>query len=155
MGIRYQRLQRIRDWRAAASEQSRHRRWIEALADEITVDAPHAHRVTQSGSAAQAPFERFLEQLGFIEFREHFCDRRTRDVARDAERLNLAKHSRPAMATEAHFRARARQRRSPVIQCALATQPCHGRVDVLRKKLPFHEARPQLGLGKLSTCEER
>src|SRR4030095_1784738 len=145
---------RLRHLGAAASEQTRYGRWIEALADEVPVYAPYGECVVQRQAATEATIQRLLEQLGFVEVPEDLRDSLAGDVAGDAERFDVPEHPRPTVMTEAHLGSRTGKRSASVVQSTLETQPRDGAVDVFLIEFAPGEPRPQLHLGKFAAGPE-
>lgn len=111
--------------------------------------------ITQVDTAAESSIERLLQQLGLVQFREYLRDRLSCDVPSDAERLNLAQNTDPAVMPEVHLRPRTCHCRAPVVDRPLTTEARDGDIDVLGIELPFDQARSQLRFREFPTRQQR
>jgi hypothetical protein len=139
----------------ATSEQSDYSRRIEALADEVSVQALHSARIAQRETAAQTSIQGMLEQLGFVDLRENLRDSLTGNVAGNPERFDAPDHPRATALTQPHLGSRTGNCGPLIVQRPLTTQSFDGVVYVLVIEFAPHQPLPELRLGKLAAREER
>lgn len=126
------------------SDGGMHAGGVEPLHEQVPVDAPERRSFVERHAVPQPTVERLLDQEVFIEIPEHVGHRLPGELARDANRFELAQRAQPSMTLHMRFRPRARQRGAPVVQGALALQAIDSRVDVVRLELAPRESRPHL-----------
>src|SRR5438067_311196 len=111
--------------------------------------------VAQLGAASQAAFERLPQQLGLVNLGEHFGDGLACDVARDAERFDLADDTRAAAALDAYLRAGAGERGAAVVERAVAPEPRDRLIDVIWLELAAGEPLAHLRFGEFAAGKKR
>ena len=117
---------------------------VKSLGEQVPMNAPDGGGSLERHTVPQPAVEYLLDQKVFVEVPEDLRDGRPRDVARDAERFELAQRPQPPMTLHVRFRSRARQRGAAVVQGALALQAGDGCLDVARLELAPCEARSDL-----------
>ena len=110
--------------------------------------------ILERHAVAEPPFERLLEERVLVQLREHFGNGVARDVACDAERLDLADHAGAAAVPEAYFGARAGERCTPIVERPLLAQARERGVDVVLVEFALEKPRPQLGFRELAAREQ-
>src|SRR5436190_17839662 len=93
--------------------------------------APEDCRILEAHAAARAAIERLLQKLRFVDVRKDLGDRVPRDVACDAEPLDLPDDARAAAMLDPRFGVRAGERGAAVVERALLAEPRDRRVDVV------------------------
>lgn len=137
----------------AAPDGGMHAGRVEALREQVPVDAPDGRRFLERRAVPQPPVERLLDQAVLIEVAEDFGNGRPCHVTRDAKCFELAQRSQLPMTLHLRLCSRTGQRGAAIVQGALAPQTVDGRVDVARPELAAREACPDLRFAQLSAGE--
>ena len=137
----------------AASDGGMHASRIEALRKQVPMDPPDGRCFLERHTVPESPIEGLLDQEVFIEVAEDVRDRRSRHIARDAERFDLAQRPQPSMPLHMRFRSRAGERSAAIVQSALALQTFDCRVNVVGLELAAREAPPDLRFAEFAAGE--
>ena len=135
-------------------EQRSHSLRLEALADEVMMNASEHGRIGEVDAATHAASERPLEQFHLIDVGKHLGDGIAGDVACDAERLNPPNDACAATMPQAHLGSRAGNCRAPIVERALPMESHDRRVDLVLFEFALCEAGTQLCFCKFSTGQE-
>ena len=119
------------------------------------MQAPEDRLVAKIRAVAQPAIERSLQQLGLVEIGECLRNRFARDVAVDAERLDLAHDAGAAAMLETRLRPSRGERRAAVVEGALRAEARDGGFDVLGIELTACQACAKLRFGQFAAGEQR
>jgi len=132
----------------------RHLLPVEPLPQQPAEKAPNGCRVGGEWRVSQPALECFLDHLHLVDVLERCRDRSSRRVAVDSHRLNLPKHSGPAVASDDEIVAGTRTRRASIVERAAGAKVGESLFDDAVGKSSAPEPVTQLDGGQLAATEE-